>query len=35
MYLIKKSAGPSTHELGLTIVTNEYCDEHYKALSES
>jgi len=35
MYLIKKSTVPSTHELSLAIVTNEYCDEHYKALSES
>ena len=31
----EKCGRPSTHELGLTIVTNEYCDEHYEALGES
>jgi hypothetical protein len=35
----EKCSRPSSHELlveknGLTIVVNEYCDEHFKALGE-
>lgn len=31
----EKCNRPSTYELALTIVTHEYCDEHYNALGES